>query len=40
LSHIPELDPTLVSIADLEPGWLAERIEVGGEWERWQDEEY
>lgn len=40
LSHILEIDPTLISIADLEPGWLAERSEVGGEWDRWQDDEY
>jgi hypothetical protein len=37
LSHILERDPR---IADLPPGWVAERSEVGGEWERWQDDDY
>ena len=28
------LDPTLTSIADLPPGWIARRQRVGGEWVR------
>jgi hypothetical protein len=28
------LDPTLKSIADLPPGWIARRAHVGGEWMR------
>jgi hypothetical protein len=31
-------DPTLARIADLAPGWSAERQSVGGEWHRYQDQ--
>jgi hypothetical protein len=31
------LDPTLRSIADLPPGWVATREQVGGPWERRAD---
>ena len=37
---IVELDPTLITIADLPPGWLAQRDFVGGEWTRYQDDNY
>ena len=37
---IVELDPTLKSIADLRPGWGARREFVGGEWTRYEDEEF
>ena len=40
MGHIYEMDPTLVEIADLEPGWVAERDSVGSEWERWKDDEF
>lgn len=30
-------DPTIVEIADLEPGWSAERQHVGGPWRRYQN---
>lgn len=29
-----KLDPSLRSIADLQPGWIARRTTVGGEWIR------
>jgi hypothetical protein len=29
-----QLDPTLRSIADLPPGWIARRQRIGGEWVR------
>jgi hypothetical protein len=31
-------DPTIVEVADLEPGWSAVREHVGGPWVRSQDE--
>lgn len=31
-------DPTIVEVADLEPGWSAEREHIGGPWVRYQDE--
>jgi hypothetical protein len=40
MSHLIDLDPSLTTIADLPPGWLAEREQVGGEWDRWKDDEY
>jgi hypothetical protein len=33
------LDPTLRSIADLRPGWVARRTHLGGEWVRQPDPE-
>ena len=36
---IVEIDPSLVSIADLPPGWRACRDEVGAPWERWEFDE-
>lgn len=36
---IVEKDPTLVSIADLPPGWSASREAVGSPWERYETEE-
>ncbi len=39
LQEIVNLDPTVMSIADLEPGWSAERSTVGGEWRRYEDKE-
>lgn len=32
-------DPTLVTIADLEPGWIATRSQVGAEWQRSMNDE-
>ena len=31
-------DPTIVEVADLEPGWSAERDVIGGPWTRFRDE--
>lgn len=31
------IDPTIVEIADLEPGWSAFRESVGGQWIRYKD---
>ena len=39
MSHILEIDPTLASIAHLEPGCVARRPAVGEAWEIWRDEE-
>ena len=39
MSHLVELDPTIVSIADLEPGWVAYREAVGEPWTRYADKE-
>ena len=39
MSHLVELDPTIISIADLEPGWVAYREAVGERWERYFDEQ-
>jgi len=39
MSHVVDLDPTLKSIADLEPGCVAVRENVGETWERYQDDE-
>ena len=39
MSHLFDLDPTIATIADLQPGWIAERKEVGGDWMRWQDDD-
>jgi len=39
MEHLVQMDPTLLSIAYLEPGWVAVRDVVGGEWERYQDDE-
>jgi len=33
------MDPTLRTIADLPPGWTAWREHVGGEWNRFRDEQ-
>ena len=33
-----EIDPTLREIADLPPGWTAQREKVGAEWRRVYDE--
>ncbi|MDP0489418.1 MAG: hypothetical protein Q7Q71_00020 [Verrucomicrobiota bacterium JB023] len=34
------IDPTLRSIADLPPGWIAERDFVGGDWRKTADPDY
>ena len=34
VGHLTDGDPTLDEISDLAPGWLAERREVGADWER------
>jgi hypothetical protein len=36
LEEIVQLDPTVLDVADLPPGWQAVRDEVGGEWTRRQ----
>jgi hypothetical protein len=38
MSEIIRLDATLFEIADLPPGWSAERDTVGGEWRRYKDD--
>jgi hypothetical protein len=38
LLSITELDPTVMSVADLPEGWYAERPSVAEEWERWPAE--
>jgi hypothetical protein len=37
MGTIFRLDSTLAQVADLEPGWSAERESVGGEWRRHED---
>jgi hypothetical protein len=37
---IVEMDPTLLSIADLPPAWRACRDAVGSEWERWKNDNF
>ncbi len=43
MKTIVEIDPTVVGVAELLPGWSAERERVGGEWKRavsvWSDGE-
>lgn len=34
LEDIVRLDPTVLEVADLPPGWQASRDQVGGEWAR------
>ncbi len=34
LKEIVALDPTVLEVADLPPGWIAVRDEVGGAWRR------
>jgi len=34
LSHVVEIDSTVVEVADLEPGWIAFRAKKGAPWER------
>jgi hypothetical protein len=34
LEEMVELDPTVLEVADLPPGWQAVREEVGGPWTR------
>jgi len=38
MGEIVRRDPTLVEIADLPPGWSAERDAIGGKWRRYKDE--
>jgi hypothetical protein len=38
MSHILNLDRSLVEIADLPPGWSAERKDLGSEWIRFPDD--
>ena len=38
MKTVYRFDPTIVEIADLEPGWSAERKCVGGPWIRFQEE--
>jgi hypothetical protein len=37
LKNILQLDPSLEGIADLPPGWSAQRQSVGGCWNRYED---
>jgi hypothetical protein len=39
LEEIVRLDPTVLEVADLPPGWQAVRDEVAGEWTRRQHPE-
>ncbi len=39
MGEVVDLDATLHGIADLPPGWCAERNSTRGEWRRYQDEE-
>lgn len=39
LSHVLEIDPTVVEVADLEPGWIATRLKIGDPWVREKYEE-
>ena len=34
MQHILNLDPTMREVADLPPGWLARRTQVGAQWLR------
>lgn len=34
LSHVVEIDPSVVEVADLEPGWIATRSHLGAPWIR------
>lgn len=36
LEHVVQHDPTVLAIADLEPGWHAVREYVGGPWTRYE----
>ena len=36
LDEIIELDPSILEIADLEPGWAAERVAEGEPWRRFR----
>ena len=38
MKTVVSIDPTVAEVADLLPGWSAERTSVGGEWSRTQDE--
>ncbi len=38
MQEIVKLDETVFGIADLPPGWSAQRETVGGEWNRYEDE--
>lgn len=38
MKTIVDLDPTVQEIADLPPGWSADRTEVGGRWTKSKDE--
>lgn len=39
LEEIVKLDPSVLEVADLEPGWRAVRDFVGGPWSRIESEE-
>ena len=39
MGRIVDLDPTLVTIADLPPGWSASREAVGSPWERHKNDD-
>lgn len=36
LSHVVEIDPSVVEVADLKPGWVATRSHPGAPWVRGQ----
>ncbi len=39
MGELVDLDDSLYEIADLPPGWCAERDSVGDQWHRYQDED-
>jgi len=39
MEEIVNIDPTVLEIATLEPGWSAERKEVGKEWSKYKDKD-
>lgn len=39
MEQITMMDPSLKSIADLEPGWVAYRESIEDEWEKFEDKE-
>ncbi len=39
MQEIIDIDPTVVEIANLEPGWSAERESIGKEWLKYKDNE-
>ena len=38
MGEVVDLDKSLIEIADLPPGWCADRESVGGEWHKYHDQ--